>query len=611
MATSPLKTSKVKETTSQTVSRAKAMLAQTSAQGNTAFAGSGYDKPTPQVLGAATSQPTASGSIKDLSIALANQNAAASTKAPSTGSGSIKDLSIGLAKGNPITQEDIGRAQAGGASLASLAAPAASANRTSTPTSQSNQTSNQTGVGGGKGNKNRYSRYGLGNDEDPIVEEPSYEQIQKEMMKNAQKEINSLYKYQSSLLGEQQQVNQENLQQNAAVNTLTGLAGSSEANVTTQRVQARNQQADQKIRDQVNVQIQGVLSNVRKDAQQMYQFERQQANVDAETQHKNRAEAYEKAGTNATMLAASGATAEGYKATDPEGYQYLADTLGGEEVLKSMFTLNRPQEQILDKKIEGGKYIISYQNPLDGKVRIETVDLGLPPQYTKTIDAGDRILAIPDNWSGDPSELITVNKGLTPTQQQGAGGSEGGGIYDVLDFRTANAVISQSDKFTSSDIVKRFNNVQDARNNISQIDAATQNPADHQAIVYYFAKALDPESVVREGEYETIKKYSQNIFGKYKGELNNAINGTGFLSAGAIQNIKDTIENRYTSGLTQYTNKQKETARVIDTIAGKPVAGMVLTDYEGGGVDTQSEPVDGLSEEDAYQAYLAATNGSK
>ncbi len=533
MASSPLKTS-FTNTKGQKVAVYK--------DGTKTYNGS----PQGQVLGAATSQSTASGSIKDLSIALANQNAATPTVAPTSGSGSIKDLSIGLAKGNAITQSDIVRAQGGGASLASLTAPAASTNRTSPPPSQSNQTSNQTGVGGGKG---RYSRYGLGNNEDPVVEEPSYEQIQKEMMKNAQKEINSLYKYQSSLLGEQQQVNQENLQQNAAVNTLTGLAGSSEANVTTQKVQAQNQQANQKIQDQVNVQVQGVLSNVRKDAQQMYQFEREQANVDVETQRKNRAEAYEKAGTNATLLAASGATAEGYKQTDPEGYQYLADTLGGEEVLKSMFTLNRPQEQILDKKIEGGKYIISYQNPLDGKIRIETVDLGLPPQYTKTIDAGDRILAIPDNWSGDPSELITVNKGLTPGQaQSGAAGSSAGAYANDLDAiigATESIITSKFGQQTFRNQMARARNDGDKINLVASVvlgkaDSATKTDFANQAVgINQIDKAIAKiDAGLKSGFINDKLQYTFNVFGK---DYDPALAEVNQLITSAIQPYRNSV----------------------------------------------------------------------
>lgn len=563
-------------------------------------------KPKGEVLGASTSAP--SGSLTDLSIALAKQNENAKL-APKSGAGSITDLSIGLAKGNEITQEDIGRAQAGGASLASLTSPA-TASRTTSPTTASSATqsrSNQTGVGGG-----RYSRYGLSNENEgsPLVAEPDYEQIQRQFMRDAQKEVNSLYKYRDSLLKEQQGVNEENLREVSSVNTLTGLAGSTEANRTTQVQQGQNQQANKKIQNEINVQVQSILQKVRTDALAQYNQAKTDYRADVRLGMEMDDESRKKSSENVAMLSASGVTFDGYKQTDPEAYEAMAANVGGEEVLKAMFTLNRPQEQILDKKIEGGKYVIAYQNPLDGKTRVETLDLGLPPQYTKTIDAGDRLLAIPDGWTGDPAELITINKGLTPSRADSGNGSGSQGIYDVLDFRTANSVISQADKFTSSDIVKRFNNVQDSRNNIALIDANTQNPADHQAIVYYFAKALDPESVVREGEYETIKKYAQNIFGRYKGEINNAINGSGFLSQNAIQNIKDTIENRYNSGLVQYQNKQKETARVINTIAGQDVAGMVLTDYAGGAIGNEGQSVDGMDDDAAYQEYLKATNGS-
>jgi hypothetical protein len=324
----------------------------------------------------------------------------------------------------------------------------------------------------------------------------------------------------------------------------------------------------------------------------MAQTAKDQFRLDTESAAKERTARLEEATQNAAMLAQSGVTYEGLKTTDPEAYQALADSVGGEELLKAQFTLNRPQEDILDKKIENGKYVIAYRNPLTGATRIESVDLGLPPQYTKTVDAGNRILAIPDNWSGDPAELLTINKGLTPGQASAAAGKSGpdtGGIYDVLDFRTANAVIAQSEKFNSSDIVKRLNASQQAYNAVQNIDPATQNPADHQALIYDFAKALDPESVVREGEYETIKKYSQNIINKYKGEVENAINGTGFLSQEAIANIKSTIDTRYQSQLKQYRNKADETARVIDTIAGKPVAQMVIQDYEGGAIGSNND----------------------
>ncbi len=369
---------------------------------------SGQIKSASKSLATPTPQKTVSGSLKDLSIGLAQQN---KNTAPTSGSGSIKDLSIGLAKGNSITQADITRAQSGGASLASLSSPVSTPTTGGAPSTTSTPTSNQTGVDG----KGYYSRYSK--NEAPVVETPNYEDIQKKLAKDAQKEINSLYKYQKSLLDEQLGVNQQEERATASVSTLTGLAGSSEANVQQQKTTEKGQQANKQIMDAVNTQVQSVLAKVRSDAMQQYQYERTQASQDAVTNATLTEKARKTATENIAALSQSGVTNDGYKEADPEGYAYLAKQMGGEDVVKAMFTLNRPQETILDKKIEGGKYIISFQNPLDGKIRIETVDLGLPPQYTKTIDAGNRILAIPDGWTGDPAELITINKGLTPSQE--------------------------------------------------------------------------------------------------------------------------------------------------------------------------------------------------
>jgi len=417
-------------------------------------------------------------------------------------------------------------------------------------------------------------------------------ELQKELLKASQSEINQINKYAAQQIEALKPRQEERLSETSSVNTLTGLAGSTEANRTTEGTTAVNKKENDLVRAEAAAKIGGILSGVKTKALEMAQTERTNFRLDTEAAAKERTARLEEATMNAATLAASGVTYEGLQTTDPEAYKALADAVGGEQLLKAQFTLNRPQEDILDKKIEGGKYVIAYRNPLTGATRIESVDLGLPPQYTKTVDAGNRILAIPDNWDGDPSKLLTINKGLTPGQAAagaGGGSEDTGGIYDVLDFRTANAVISQAEKFNTSDIVKRLNASQQAFNAVQNIDPATQNPADHQALIYDFAKALDPESVVREGEYETIKKYSQNIINKYKGEVENAINGTGFLSQEAIANIKSTIETRYQSQLKQYRNKAAETARVIDTIAGKPVAQMVIQDYEGGAIGSNND----------------------
>lgn len=262
----------------------------------------------------------------------------------------------------------------------------------------------------------RYSRYTQ--TDEATTETPSFEDVHSEMLSAAQGEINALKEYESTRLKEQAVVNQQNDRSTSSINTLTGLAGSTEANIQQQKTTDIGNKANEAIRKEAELNLQTLLGNVRRSAVTEARALREEARLDEETRLKNRTARQAEAASQLTNLAAGGVTFEGLKGGDPESFAYLASQFGGEEALKGAFVLNTPQEQILDKRVEGGKYVIAKQNPVTGKITVETVDLGLPPQFTKTVDAGNRILAIPDNWSGDPSELITIPKGLTPGQAQ-------------------------------------------------------------------------------------------------------------------------------------------------------------------------------------------------
>lgn len=299
-----------------------------------------------------------------------------------------------------------------------------------------------------------------------------YQQAVDDETKRAQREINSINKYAAEQIASMKPRQEERIAENAAVNTLTGLAGSTEANITTGRVKAINEQENKLIRAEAAAKVQNILGKISEKALQRAQFERESFTLNAEQKEKQRVANLTEAANNVATLAQSGVSWEKYKEQDPESFSYLAETMGGEELLKASFTLNRPVDSILDKRVEGGKYVIAYQNPIDGSVRVESVDLGLPPQYTKTVDAGNRIVAIPDNWSGDPSELITINKGLTPSQAAGGGGSAGlggGGTYesdlDAVVGNVLNLIPSENGKEAF------LNSINRARNDKDKIDA--------------------------------------------------------------------------------------------------------------------------------------------
>lgn len=184
--------------------------------------------------------------------------------------------------------------------------------------------------------------------------------------------------------------------------------------------------------------------------------------------------------------------------------------------------------------------------------------------------------------------------------------SGSGGLLNDLPVSIQNRVLMMAKDFGASDIVKKYNATVDAINIINGIDVKTQNPADHQTIVYAFAKSLDPESVVREGEYATIKKYAQSLIDKYKKEINQAINGTGFLSEDAIKNIQSTMNNNYRSRKPAYDAAQAETSRVINNVAGREVSGEVLIDYTKTLSGTSTDK--NLSDDQAYELYLKEKN---
>jgi len=362
----------------------------------------------------------------------------------------------------------------------------------------------------------------------PTVAAPeTADQIQAKLLKASQAEINNINQYAAKSIEAAKPRQDERLRETSSVNTLTGLAGSSEANRTTEATTAVNKRENDLIRAEAQTKVSAILTGVKTKALEMAQTAKENFRLDTESAAKERTARLEEATQNAAMLAQSGVTYEGLKTTDPEAYQALADSVGGEELLKAQFTLNRPQEDILDKKIENGKYVIAYRNPLTGATRIESVDLGLPPQYTKTVDAGNRILAIPDNWSGDPAELLTINKGLTPGQASAAAGTGSGSSsayssdLDALIGTTESIIPSKFGQETFRKNIAKARTEADKISLIASVvlgkaDAATKTDFTNQAVgIKQIDKAIKMlDEGAKTGLLESGAQYAFNIAGR-------------------------------------------------------------------------------------------------
>lgn len=152
-------------------------------------------------------------------------------------------------------------------------------------------------------------------------------------------------------------------------------------------------------------------------------------------------------------------------------------------------------------------------------------------------------------------------------------------LYAGLDSKTATAVRAKVGQYRSEKSVQNFSTVQEGYNFASSISDFTTNPADDQALIYSLAKALDPDSVVREGEYATAQKYAQSWVKAYGKGVTQAILGTGFLSQEARANIKKTIEQKYNASKASYDNVYNQYVEGINSLTGRDDGSRFITDY--------------------------------
>lgn len=159
-----------------------------------------------------------------------------------------------------------------------------------------------------------------------------------------------------------------------------------------------------------------------------------------------------------------------------------------------------------------------------------------------------------------------------------AGGSESG-LYFGLPSSTATAIRSQVTGFKSEPAVTNFSTIQEGYNFVNNLSNTTTNPSDDQGLIYALAKALDPGSVVREGEYATAQKYSQSLIASYGAGVTQAINGTGFLSEQARKNIKATIKAKFDAAKTSYNQVRGSYVRGINDLTGRDDGAKFIHEY--------------------------------
>jgi len=159
--------------------------------------------------------------------------------------------------------------------------------------------------------------------------------------------------------------------------------------------------------------------------------------------------------------------------------------------------------------------------------------------------------------------LKTVNGGLYDTSTNSwVVAPSSSGTSGLTNSQMNTTINSIANSFDNEQIVKDYNQATSQYQLMSSIGSKTSSPGDDIAFVYAFAKIMDPNSVVREGEYNTVQKYAQSFLDAKTLEAIRLVKNTNFLSADAKQQLLNAagakmkvIETQYDNIYNQYQNR--------------------------------------------------------
>lgn len=202
-------------------------------------------------------------------------------------------------------------------------------------------------------------------------------------------------------------------------------------------------------------------------------------------------------------------------------------------------------------------------------------------------DEKDSLLALVKAGNMTDSELTKLAR---QSSRQGWGdefrtalkdttGGEQSSILAQVPKDLRGAVVQKAGSFDTEQGVKSFQILQNTLNKVSNIPDNTTNPADDQALVYAFAKAMDPASAVKEGEYETVQQNAQSSLERFGVTAKRFYSNTPFLSEEARKNIKASIKKSYDAEESAYNQIRKEYTRNINNLAGTNVGEDILQNY--------------------------------
>lgn len=153
------------------------------------------------------------------------------------------------------------------------------------------------------------------------------------------------------------------------------------------------------------------------------------------------------------------------------------------------------------------------------------------------------------------------------------------GAANGLSTQMIGKVLTVADQFDGEQVVKDYNTTATQVNYIKNLG---DKPTDDIARVYAFAKVMDPNSAVREGEYKTVQDYAQAVLQSAGLKAKRVFTNSGFLTDEARNFIDSTLQSRLATQQKTYKNIYDEYGRRINKITGSNDGTDYITDYSQG-----------------------------
>lgn len=387
---------------------------------------------------------------------------------------------------------------------------------------------------------------------------------------------------------------EQRLGQTRALGAASGVLGSPTGEAQRQGTEVVNTQEQNAIKAATAAKIADILSGVNTRADTLVQNAKTLATGNAEKYVSFLKEQTTQAQSDFKALATGGVVLSGDQRTkllEQTGY----DPATFDALYKSIQVANTPKADIVGDPVKSGtKLIYTVKDP--------TSPNGLKQI---TLDAGVNVESGNYSITSDTNGVYLLNKDNGQYKLIGQPKDTSGGtdqLYNGLSAHTATAIRARVSKYASDNTIQNFSTVQDGYNFATSLDTNTKNPADDQALIYSLAKALDPGSVVREGEYATAQKYAQSWIAAYGKGISQALLGTGFLSTTARDNIKKTITEKFKSQQRSYEQTRGSYIQGINALTGRKDGEQFLTEFT-------TPPVDNGAG-DEYTKAGAASVGS-